>query len=166
MMTLSARPQFEETGSGHKLFMSGLTRPIEVLLVEDNPGDIRLTQEALQQGRLPNHLCVVSDGLQAIEFLRQRGKYAKSPRPDLILLDLGLPGKNGVEVLQEIKADPGLRRIPVMVLTTSDAEQDLLEAYSLHANCYVKKPLDLDEFLSVMRSIEQFWFHVVTLPRD
>ncbi|MGI8741312.1 MAG: response regulator [Bryobacteraceae bacterium] len=146
--------------------MSGLTRPIEVLLVEDNPGDIRLTQEALKQGLVANNLSVVPDGIEAMEFLQQRGKYAKSPRPDLILLDLGPPGKDGGEILHEIKSDPALRRIPVMVLTTSDAEQDLVRAYNLHANCYVKKPLDLDEFLGVVRSIEQFWFHVVTLPRD
>lgn len=151
---------------GSKLFMSGLTRPIEVLLVEDNPGDIRLTQDALKQGRLPHNLSVARDGVEAMEFLYQRGKYAQSPRPDLILLDLGLPVKDGGDVLQEIKSDLDLRRIPVMVLTTSDAEQDLVKAYSLHANCYVKKPLDLDQFLSVIRSIEQFWFHVVTLPRD
>lgn len=139
---------------------------MEVLLVEDNPGDIGLTREALNQGRLLNHLSVVPDGFEAIEFLRRRGKYAEAPRPDLVLLDLGLPGKDGGEVLEEIKGDPALRRIPVMVLTTSDAEQDLLKAYNLHANCYVKKPIDLDQFLAVMRSIEQFWFHVVTLPQD
>jgi len=145
--------------------MSWLNRPIELLLVEDNPDDIRLTQEALKQGRIATHLSVVPDGGEAMDFLRQRDEYAKSPRPDLILLDLGLPGKDGGEVLREIKHDPELRRIPVMVLTQSDAEHDLIRAYNMHANCYVKKPLDFDQFLAVVRSIEQFWFHWVTLPR-
>jgi chemotaxis family two-component system response regulator Rcp1 len=144
--------------------MTELTRPIEVLLVEDNPGDVRLTQEALKEGRLLNNLNVVEDGVEATEFLYKRGKYSQAPRPDLILLDLNLPRKNGREVLQEIKADPDLRRIPVMVLTTSKAEQDLQKAYSLHANCYITKPVDLDQFLNVVRSIENFWFHIVTLP--
>lgn len=144
--------------------MAGHSRPIEVLLVEDNPGDVRLTQEALKEGRIVNRLSVVPDGVEAIEFLSRRGKYANSPRPDLILLDLNLPRKNGGEVLQEIKTDPDLRRIPVMVLTTSSAEKDMLEAYSLHANCFITKPVDLNQFLEVVRSIEHFWFHIVTLP--
>jgi two-component system, chemotaxis family, response regulator Rcp1 len=148
------------------LSMGGLPRPIEVLLVEDNPGDVRLTQEALKEGRVLNHLSVVNDGIEAMDFLARRGKYANSPRPDLILLDLNLPRKDGGEVLEEIKADPELRRIPVMVLTTSGAEKDMNKAYNLHANCYITKPVDLDQFVNVVRSIEHFWFHIVTLPGD
>lgn len=141
-------------------------KPIEVLLVEDNPGDVRLTQEALKNGKVINHLSVVSDGVEATDFLFRRGKFDQAPRPDLILLDLNLPRKNGREVLKEIKDDPDLRRIPVMVLTTSSAEQDLQKAYNLHANCYVTKPVDLDQFLAVVRSIENFWFKIVTLPSE
>lgn len=144
----------------------GYTRPIEVLLVEDNPGDVRLTQEALKEGRIMNHLNVVQDGVEAMDFLTRRGKYENSPRPDLILLDLNLPKKDGGEVLQEIKNDPELRRIPVMVLTTSSAEKDMQKAYDLHANCYITKPVDLNQFLEVVRSIEHFWFHIVTLPTE
>ncbi len=146
--------------------MGRVTRQIEVLLVEDNPGDVRLTREALKEGRLINNLNVVPDGVEAMAFLNKSGTYAGAPRPDLILLDLNLPRKSGREVLEEIKNDPGLRRIPVMVLTTSNAEQDLMNAYNLHANCYIRKPLDLDQFLAVIRSIEHFWFHIVTLPAD
>ena len=146
--------------------MGDHSRPIEVLLVEDNPGDVRLTQEALKEGRIISHLNVVPDGIEAMEYLCHRGKYSNSPRPDLILLDLNLPRKNGREVLQEVKADPDLRRIPVMVLTTSTAEQDLHKAYNLHANCYITKPVDLDQFMNVVRSIEHFWFHIVTLPSN
>ncbi len=146
--------------------MGNHSRPIEVLLVEDNPGDVRLTQEALKEGRFINNLNVVSDGVEATEFLWRRGKFQTAPRPDLILLDLNLPRKNGREVLREIKADPELRRIPVMVLTTSTADQDLHRAYDLHANCYITKPMDLDQFMSVVRSIEHFWFNIVTLPNN
>ena len=134
--------------------------------MEDNPADVRLTEEAFKEGRVMNDLSVVSDGMEAMEFLRREGKYAHAPRPDLVLLDLNLPRKNGREVLEEIKSDPELRRIPVMVLTTSKAEQDLHNAYNLHANCYVTKPVDLDQFLNVVRSIEHFWFNIVTLPGD
>jgi CheY-like chemotaxis protein len=144
--------------------MSLPTRPIEVLLVEDNPADIHLTQEALKEGRLANRLNVVRDGVEAMDFLWRRGRFRDAPRPDLIMLDLNLPRKTGREVLQEIKSDPGLRRIPVMVLTTSNAEQDLQGAYELHANCFVIKPVDLDHFLGVVKSIEHFWLHIVTLP--
>ncbi len=144
--------------------MGNHSRPVEVLLVEDNAGDVRLTQEALKEGRFLNHLNVVSDGVEATDFLWRRGKFQTAPRPDLILLDLNLPKKNGREVLQEIKADPELRRIPVMVLTTSKADQDLHRAYDLHANCYITKPVDLDQFLAVLKSIEHFWFNIVTLP--
>jgi CheY-like chemotaxis protein len=146
--------------------MNEFIRPIEVLLVEDNPGDVRLTQEALKEGRIINHLNVVRDGVEATDYLWRRGKFLDAPRPDLILLDLNLPRKNGSEVLQEIKSDPNLRRIPVMILTTSKAEQDLQQAYDLHANCYIAKPVDLDQFLNVVRSIEHFWFKIVTLPVD
>lgn len=146
------------------LEMAGLTRPIQVLLVEDNPGDIRLTKEALKEGRVINSLSVVRDGVEAMDFLQRRGAYENAIRPDLILLDLNLPRKSGREVLEEIKSDPDLRRIPVMVLTTSNAEQDLTQAYNLHANCYITKPVDLDQFMAVVRSIEHFWFHIVTLP--
>lgn len=145
---------------------SSISRPIEVLLVEDNPGDVRLTREALREGKVRNNLSVVSDGVEAIAFLRREGKYASVVRPDLILLDLNLPRKDGREVLQEIKADPSLRHIPVVVLTSSQAEQDILRAYDLHANCYVTKPVDFDQFITVVRSIEDFWFTIVKLPQE
>jgi two-component system, chemotaxis family, response regulator Rcp1 len=139
-------------------------RPIELLLVEDNPGDVRLTQEALKEGGLPVHLSVANDGVEALDFLFHRGVHGKAPIPDLILLDLNLPRKNGREVLSEIKADPDLKRIPVLVMTTSHAEQDIQKAYSLNANCYITKPMDLDEFLRIVHSIEEFWLKTVTLP--
>jgi two-component system, chemotaxis family, response regulator Rcp1 len=145
---------------------SPYSHPIEVLLVEDNPGDVQLTQEAFSEGRVVNRLSVVRDGVEASDFLWRRGQFAKAPRPDLILLDLNLPRKNGRELLEEIKADPNLRRIPVMILTTSRAEQDLKKAYNLHANCYIAKPDGLDQFMDMVRSIEHFWFNVVTLPSD
>jgi chemotaxis family two-component system response regulator Rcp1 len=137
---------------------------VEVLLVEDNPGDIRLTKEALREGRLLNNVSVVADGVEALLFLRRQGKYAQAPKPDLILLDLNLPKKDGREVLAEIKADPNLRRIPVVVLTTSAAEEDILRTYDLHANCYITKPVDLEQFLRVVKSIEDFWVSIVKLP--
>jgi CheY-like chemotaxis protein len=146
--------------------MRAHTRPIEVLLVEDNPADVRLTQEAFKEGRVTNHLNIVNDGVEAMEFLRRTGVYQDAPKPDLILLDLNLPKKSGREVLAEIKADPMLRRIPVMILSTSKADQDLHKAYNLHANCYITKPVDLDQFMNVVRSIEHFWFNIVTLPPD
>jgi len=140
-------------------------RPIEILLVEDNPGDVRLTLEALKEGKLSNHLSVAEDGVAALTFLRREGAFAAAPRPDLILLDLNLPKRDGREVLSLIKADPDLRRIPVVVLTTSKAEQDIVKSYDLHANCYIAKPVVLEEFLEVIRSIESFWLTIVTLPR-
>lgn len=146
--------------------MGGHTRPIEVLLIEDNPADVRLTQEAFKEGRVANHLSVVNDGVAAMDFLRRDPPYQAAPRPDLILLDLNLPRKSGREVLQEIKSDPILRRIPVMILTTSKADQDLHKAYNLHANCYITKPVDLQQFLNVVKSIEHFWFNIVTLPSE
>lgn len=141
------------------------SRPVEVLLVEDNPGDIRLTQEAFKDGRVLVNLTVASDGVEAMEVLNRKGAYANSRRPDLILLDLNLPKKNGREVLVEIKADEYLKRIPVIIMTTSKAEQDIHRAYNLNANCYITKPVELDEFLNVVRSIEDFWLTIVTLPQ-
>ncbi len=142
------------------------SNPIEILLVEDNPGDVRLTQEAFRDGRVQNNLHVVGDGVEAMEFLRGEGAYAGKPRPDLILLDLNLPRKDGREVLAEIKSDEDLRRIPVIVLTVSSDEKDILAAYNLNGNCYITKPVDLRQFMSVVQTIEQFWFQIVTLPPD
>jgi CheY-like chemotaxis protein len=139
-------------------------RPIDILLVEDNPGDIRLTTEALQEAKMFNKLHVVTDGVEAIEFLRQTGAYKDAARPDLILLDLNLPRKDGREVLKEIKEDPILKTIPVVVLTVSKSEEDILRSYNLHANCYISKPVDLAQFLKVARSIQEFWFTMVKLP--
>jgi len=139
-------------------------RPIEILMVEDNLGDVRLTQEALSEGKVRNHLHVVADGVEAMAFLRREGQHAHAPQPDLILLDLNLPKKSGPEVLAEIKADPELRRIPVVILTVSKAEEDVLKSYNLHANCYITKPVNLDQFLEVVKSIEDFWLTVVMLP--
>jgi Response regulators consisting of a CheY-like receiver domain and a winged-helix DNA-binding domain len=138
--------------------------PIEILLVEDNPGDVRLTKEALKEGRFANLINVAVDGFEAMAFLRREGKYANASRPDLILLDLNLPKKNGREVLAEIKADSDLKRIPVVVLTSSQAEKDIVATYNLHANCYITKPVDFEQFICVVRSIEDFWFAVVKLP--
>ena len=139
-------------------------RPIEILLVEDNPGDVRLTVEALKEGKVRNILHTVEDGEEAMKFLRRQEPYAKAPRPDLVLLDLNLPKMNGREVLAEIKEDPNLRRIPVVILTVSKAEQDIVKTYDLHANCYINKPVDLEQFLTVVQSIENFWLTVVKLP--
>jgi two-component system, chemotaxis family, response regulator Rcp1 len=139
-------------------------RPIEILLVEDSPSDTDLTVEALKDFKVRNHVSVVEDGVQAIQFLRRQGPYAQAPRPDLIMLDLNLPRKDGREVLAEIKADGDLKLIPIVVLTTSRAEQDILRAYQLNANCYINKPVDFNQFLDVVRSIESFWLFVVTLP--
>jgi CheY-like chemotaxis protein len=133
-------------------------------MVEDNLGDVRLTQEALSEGKVRNHLHVVADGVEAMAFLRREGQHAHAPQPDLILLDLNLPKKSGPEVLAEIKADPELRRIPVVILTVSKAEEDVLKSYNLHANCYITKPVNLDQFLEVVKSIEDFWLTVVMLP--
>ena len=138
--------------------------PVEILLVEDNPADVRLTQEALKEGKVYNNLHWAKDGVEALEFLRRQGKHAKAPRPDIILLDLNLPKKDGREVLQDIKNDDKLKRIPVVILTTSKAEEDVLKTYDLHANCYVTKPVDLEQFIRVVRTIDMFWLTVVTLP--
>jgi two-component system, chemotaxis family, response regulator Rcp1 len=141
-----------------------IDRGIEILLVEDNPGDVRLTKEALKDGKILNNLNVVTDGVEAMAFLNREGKYVDAPRPELILLDLNLPKKDGREVLAEIKSQPGLKCIPVVILTSSAAEQDIIKSYNLHANCYITKPVDLDQFIHVVRSIEQFWLTVVKLP--
>lgn len=141
-------------------------RAVEILLVEDNPADVRLTEEALSEGKVANSLRVAEDGVQALAMLRREGEYAELPRPDLILLDLNLPRKGGQEVLQEIKADADLRRIPVVVLTTSSAERDILKSYELHANCYITKPVDLEQFLAVVKQIDDFWLTVVRLPGE
>ena len=138
--------------------------PVEILLVEDNPGDHRLTKEALHEGKVYNNLHWVKDGVEALDFLKQRGPHKKAPRPDIILLDLNLPKKDGREVLSEIKKDQELRQIPVVILTTSAAEEDVLRSYDLHANCYVTKPVDLEKFIVVIQSIDRFWLSVVTLP--
>jgi CheY-like chemotaxis protein len=139
-------------------------RPIEILLVEDNPGDVRLTREALRDSKVRNHLYVARDGVEALAFLRREGAHTDAVRPDLILLDLNLPRKDGRELLADIKADPGLKTIPVVILTTSRAEQDVLRSYELQANCYITKPVDLDQFITVVKSIEDFWLTIVTLP--
>ncbi len=141
-------------------------RPVEILLVEDNPGDVRLTQEAFKENKVRNSLNVVEDGLEAMAFLHRASKYNEAPRPDLILLDLNLPKKDGREVLAEIKEDPNLKSIPVVVLTTSKAEEDIIKNYNLHANCYITKPVDLEQFIVVVKSIEDFWLTIVKLPSE
>ena len=148
--------------------MSGDTavRPINILLVEDNPGDVRLTLEALKEGKVRNRLHIANDGIEAMDFLHREGKYSDMPHPDLILLDLNLPKKDGHEVLAEIKADPILRRIPVVVLTGSKAGEDILKTYNLHANCYITKPIDWDQFITVVKSINDFWLTIVKLPPE
>jgi chemotaxis family two-component system response regulator Rcp1 len=139
-------------------------RAVEILLVEDNEGDVRLTREALREGHLRNRLHVVGDGERALDFLYRRGEYADAPRPDLILLDLNLPRRDGREVLADIKNDASLKRIPVVVLTTSRSEEDLVRMYNLHANCFITKPVDFDQFIQVVKTIENFWFTIVVLP--
>jgi CheY-like chemotaxis protein len=139
-------------------------RPVEFLLVEDNPGDVRLTQEALKDSKVRNNLNVLGDGMSALAFLRREAPHEHAPRPDIILLDLNLPKMDGRELLSHIKADPKLKRIPVVVITSSEAEQDILRTYDLHVNCYVTKPVDLDQFIKVVQSIETFWLTIVQLP--
>lgn len=142
----------------------GRAAPVEILLVEDNAGDVRLTREALREGKVYNNLHWAKDGVEALEFLRREGNHADAPRPDIILLDLNLPKKDGREVLAVIKSDDQLKQIPVVVLTTSKAEEDVLRSYALHANCFITKPVDLDKFILVVKSIDRFWLTVVTLP--
>ena len=139
-------------------------RAVEILLAEDNPGDVKLTEKALDQGQITNNLHVVNDGVETLQFLRGVGEYADTPQPDLILLDLNMPRKDGEDVLKEIKDDPDLRRIPVVVLTSSDAEEDIVKSYDLHANAYLKKPVDFNGFLDVVDRLEDFWLEVVRLP--
>jgi chemotaxis family two-component system response regulator Rcp1 len=144
--------------------MTKKNRPVNILLIEDNPGDVRLTQEAFKEGRLPINLQVVMDGVEAIKFLRKETPYENMVIPDLILLDLNLPKRDGREVLQEIKTDNLLKRIPVVVLTTSNAEQDILKSYNLHVNCYINKPVDFDKFFDIIQKIEDFWLTTAILP--
>jgi CheY-like chemotaxis protein len=141
-----------------------VAKPAEVLLVEDNPGDVRLTREAMKEGHIESNLHVVGDGQAAIDFLQRKGVFADAPRPDLVLLDLNLPKKSGREVLAEIKQDDDLKTIPIVVLTTSKAEEDIVKTYQLHANCFITKPVDLDRFIAVVQQIESFWLEVVRLP--
>lgn len=146
--------------NGHKI------SPIQILVVDDNPGDVRLMLEALREAKVANRVNVAEDGVQAMAFLHRSEPFQNVTHPDLILLDLNLPRKDGREVLSEIKADPDLRRIPVVILTSSEAEQDILKTYNLHANCYITKPLDLEQFITVVKSINDFWFTVVRLPSE
>lgn len=141
-------------------------RPIDILLVEDNPGDVRLTKEALLEGRVLNRIHVACDGVEALEFLRREGKFANAPRPDIILLDLNMPRMDGRECLAHIKSDPEFHTIPVVILTTSEADQDVFRSYDLHANCYISKPVDLEQFMRVVKTIKQFWFTIVHLPGE
>lgn len=141
-----------------------LGRPADFLLVEDNPGDVRLTQEALKNHKVQNNLHVATDGEEAMAFLHRKGKYANAPRPDIILLDLNLPKKDGREVLAEIKSDSNLKTIPVVIITSSEAEQDIVKSYNLNANCYVTKPVNLDQFIKVVQSVNDFWLTIVKLP--
>ncbi len=144
--------------------LNGRPKQIDILLVEDSPGDVRLTQEALKESKIKNTVYVVGDGVEAMDFLRKKGRYVNMPRPDLILLDLNLPRKSGREVLEEVKQDEDLKRIPVVVLTISRAEEDIARAYNFHANCYVTKPLDFEQFVKITHSIEEFWLTIVRLP--
>ena len=148
------------------MYDEGCVKPIDILLVEDNPGDVDLAREALEETKMCNKLHVAFDGEEATAFLRREGQFANAPRPDLILLDLNLPKKDGREVLAEIKADESLKRIPVVILTMSRDEEDVLKTYSLHANCYITKPIDLSQFMKVVKSIEEFWLGIVVLPPE
>jgi CheY-like chemotaxis protein len=159
-----ANNSFSSLERNEPMSSSPAGEPIEILLVEDSPDDIMLTTEALREGKVRNRVNVVEDGVEAMDFLRRQGKYRSAPRPDLILLDLNLPRKSGHEVLAEIKQDPDLKRIPVVILTCSPDEKHVLEAYNHHANCYVVKPVDLDQFMGVVKKIEDFWVTVVKLP--
>jgi two-component system, chemotaxis family, response regulator Rcp1 len=140
------------------------TRPVDILLVEDNPGDVRLTKEALKDAKVLNEIYVARDGVEAMQFVHREGSFANAPMPDLILLDLNLPRKDGREVLAELKKDPKLQHIPVVVLTTSKADEDIIKTYNLHANAYITKPVDLNRFVEIMHALEQFWFTIVKLP--
>jgi two-component system, chemotaxis family, response regulator Rcp1 len=152
------------TEGRREMSLNGTDRPVEILLVEDNPADVRLTREVLEHGQSTARINVVEDGEEAMAFMRREGEYAESPRPKLVMLDLNLPKKDGREVLQEMKSDPALCRIPVIVLTTSAADSDIHRSYDLHANCVITKPMDLDEFFLVVRMIEDFWLTTARLP--
>ena len=141
-------------------------KPIDILLVEDRPGDADLAREALEESKFRNNLFVVDDGVKAMDFLHKKEQFADMPRPDLIILDLNLPRKDGREVLKEIKSDDHLKRIPVVILTTSKAEEDVIKTYNLHANCYITKPLELDKFMEIVNAIEHFWMNIVVLPKN
>lgn len=141
-------------------------QPVKILLVEDNEGDIRLTREALKEGKVHNDLYITRDGIDALKFLNKHERYKDVPRPDLILLDLNLPKMDGRELLEKIKEDASLRRIPVVILTTSEDEADIIRSYELHANCYITKPVNMEQFIGVVRSVEDFWFSIVRLPCD
>jgi len=141
-------------------------RPAEILLIEDNPGDIRLTEEALKESKLYNKLKTVTDGVEAMKYLLNEGEHANAPKPDIILLDLNLPKKDGREVLEEIKQDERLKTIPIVILTTSNNEEDIIKTYNLHANCYVTKPVDFEEFTKIVLAIHNFWFSIVKLPQE
>lgn len=145
---------------------SGSESTIKILLVEDNPDDVELTIAAMKEAKIKNVVFTVEDGVEALEFLHRQGEYENAPRPDLILLDLNLPRKNGRQVLAEIKSDESLRRIPVVVLTMSHDDEDILQAYDLHANCYITKPVDLNQFTAIVKNIDNFWFSIVKLPED
>lgn len=164
MRTLDSPPPTRSHAGEYPMLSTDFGRPIEILLVEDSPTDARLTKEALREGRMLNNIRHVEEGEEAIAILRRQGKEAEAPRPDLILLDLQLPGMDGREVLEEIKQDPDLRRIPVVIMTSSQAERDMLDAYNRHANCYVTKPVDVHQFIDAVKKIEDFWFTVVKLP--
>jgi two-component system, chemotaxis family, response regulator Rcp1 len=146
--------------------MQQRTQPVNILLVEDNPGDVRLTQEAFKEGKIPVNLNVVMDGVEAISFLKKQGQYSNQATPDLVLLDLNLPKRDGREVLEEIKTDPNLRRMPVVILTTSNAEQDIQKSYNLYVNCYINKPVDFDKFFEIIQKIEEFWLKTAILPSN
>jgi CheY-like chemotaxis protein len=163
-MTTSFFPEATTRGEVYPMTNPNSGIPIEILLVEDSPDDAYLTTQALKDGKVRNHVSVVDDGEEAIHFLRRQGKNTSAPRPDLILLDLNLPRKGGLEVLEEIKQDPELKRIPVVIMTSSPEEDDYLKAYNRHANCCVRKPVDVDEFIGKVRAIEDFWLTIVKLP--
>lgn len=146
--------------------MAPTATPVDILLVEDSEGDARLAKEALKDSKISNHLYHVTDGVKAMDFLKKKGEYADMPRPDLVLLDLNLPRKDGREVLADIKSDENLKRIPVVILTVSSDEADVLKTYNLHANCYITKPIDLDQFMKVVQAIEDFWLTIVKLPKN
>lgn len=144
--------------------MTPYGKPVEILLVEDNPADVRLMKEALKDAKMRNILHVVEDGVDAMAYLHREGKYSNAVSPDIILLDLNLPKKSGIEVLQEVKGDENLKKIPVVILTTSKSEEDIVKSYNLHANCYITKPVDLDQFMKVVKTTEDFWLTIVKLP--